>query len=188
MKNFFLTGLILLVLLAACGEDDAPLLPINQLSRFDGWQIVSVESDFAARVDEAVMALPDSTVDSSGLTREEIRGNYDDRIAAVTAIEDCERDDVLFFDGGLVVLVKDGADCPENSPPHVLDVFDLKRYSSDLSVTRLTLSDQANTESTEYEVVEVSEELLVLRQDRTVENNLILPPFSYTVTYTFRAR
>ncbi|NJB85353.1 hypothetical protein GGR26_001098 [Lewinella marina] len=186
LSLFFL--LFILLLTTACQDDDAPVAPVNQLSRFDGWQLVSVESDFAERVTAAVTALPDSTVEKSGLTREEIRGNYDVRIAAVTGVEDCERDDVLFFDAGWVVLIKNGADCPENSPPHVLAGFDLKRYSTDFSVTRLTLTDDARSESSEYEVVELDDERLVVRQSRRVENNLILPSFSYTITYTFRGR
>lgn len=188
MKSIVTLLAVGLLLLAASCDDDDPFNPLTTLSRFDGWFLVSVESDFAAQVDAAVAAVSDEDLLQLGQTRAELRAEFDDEIAAVTGVEDCELDNVIFFDQGVVAVIENGQPCPAGSGPDVLVDFNPRRYSSDLEVTRLTLNDDDGTFFTEYTVTTITPEAFSLQQDRTVTGNLVLPNFTYSITYNFRAR
>ncbi len=188
MKLQAYTFLLLLVIsLAGCNKEEDGIPPINQLSRFDGWQIDWVESDFSLMADEAVAALPDSVVVNSGMTREAIRARLELTVRQVTGVEDCERDDVLFLDDGITALGLAGEACADNAPKHVLTPFDRMTYSSDLEVTRVKFTDPADDTESVYQVIALNEQMLVLTRLRSYTNDPVVPKVDYGVTYHFTA-
>ncbi|WP_116124413.1 hypothetical protein [Lewinella sp. IMCC34183] len=180
--------LFVLLTAASCQKDTEPVSPINQLSRFDGWQIVTVESNIAAAADSTVAALPDSTVAQSGRTREEIRESLNPAIRGLTGVDDCERDDALFFESGVVAYGVAGTACDSTSLPHVLTPFNRMRYATDIDVTTLTIISQDETERTPYNVERINGEELVIQRQRRMAENLLVPAYPYNITYFFRAR
>ncbi len=187
MKFLVPLSLFLVITVSAC-EDDDVFNPLITLGRFQGWQIVSVESDLASNLMSAIVGIPDSTLLAYDTTVEELIEEKDSYVVATTIVESCEKDDALFFDLDVMGYGVDGEDCPPNGPEHVLTPFDDKAYAADLNVTKLTVSDPANSTESVYDVVTITAQELVLTQQRSVPAQEPIPAYTYSITYYFTAR
>ena len=103
-------------------------------------------------------------------------------------LEECERDDVLFFNDGVVAFGRTAVPCTDASERHILLPFDAKIYTTNQAVTRLTIVDPVRLDSSVYSVDELSDTRLVLSQVRNERPIIPLGPLNYSITYSFRAR
>lgn len=172
----------------ACSDDDEAATPLSNLGRFDGWQITTVESNLAEQISDAIYALPDSVIAQNDTTRVGLLAAQEDYINRLTGLEPCEQDDVLFFESGVSAYGRTGEPCPATGNTHILTPFHEKSYSSDLEVTRLTLTDPVSGGVSEYNVERISASELVLSQQRTTSNAGIIPAYTYNIRYRFTAR
>lgn len=187
MKQLFFFLLPLLFLAAACGDDD-DLDPIFNIGRADGWQVTLVDSDFAEKADAAIAAVSEADLQAANRTREELESTYAVFVARETLVEDCDRDDILFFlENGQMRIIKEGAVCPGPGDPNVLIGFNDNFFSTNLAATELTIRDVNDVLLAEYVIEELNSEVFRLGTNRMAPDSL-LGNFTYNVTYSLAAR
>lgn len=187
MKNFpsllLLSGITFATLsFSTCGSDD-DVNPISFIGRDFGWAIESVTSDFQERADAAIAALTDEEIAAAGRTRAEITETFNTIVDRETNVDDCDRDDGLFFvDNGEIRVLKGDVMCPEAGDPSVLDPFNNLNYVTNADATMMMVRFPGGALQSTYTIVELRDGLLELEQRRTVTDTLV-GSVAYDISY-----
>ncbi len=172
MKQFYF-GFLVLLLSAACGDDD-DINPISFIGNDNGWIIESVVSDFQAQADAAIAALTEAQLMNAGRTRAEIQEQFDALIATQTGVEACDLDDILFFvENGEMRIIKGNVDCPEPGNPTVLAPFNQNNYTTNADATLMTVRRSDGLTLGVYTIVELTADVMQLDQRRSVTDTLV---------------
>lgn len=183
MKQSYLLLLLTVLLIAACGNDDS-INPISFIGNDNGWVIESVTSDYQVQADAAIAALTEEALMMAGRTRAEVQAQFDASIATQTNVEDCDRDDLLFFvDNGEMRVIKGNVICAEPGDPTVLAIFNQNNYSTNADATRMTIRRSDGSTVGVYDITELTADIMQLDQRRTVTDTLVGP-----VEYDFQFR
>lgn len=174
MKQFFLCSSIFALSLGfGCVSDD-DFNPISFIGREAGWVIETINSDFQVQADAAIAALTDEQISAAGLTRAELTASYNARVASLTQVDDCDRDDVLFFlDDGQMRIIKGSITCMGAGDPTVLASFNNNVYSTDSGATRMTIRRPDGTIIHNYSINSLTPERMQLDERRTVADTLV---------------
>ncbi|WP_273445335.1 hypothetical protein [Neolewinella agarilytica] len=187
MKQFFFLLTIVLFITSCGGDDDGDLGRITFIGRDAGWVIASINSDLGEKSSAAVAATSDEDIAMTGQTRAEVEQQFIDLTLAETSVDNCDRDDVLFFlDNGQMRIIQGAEVCPEAGDPTVLMGFNDNFYSSDLGATMLVIRSDDGVELETYTVEELNASTFSLRTTRTF-SNLLVGSFTYEVSYTLQA-
>ncbi len=182
---FFLLTIVLFI--SSCGDDDGGLGRITFIGRDAGWVIASINSDLGEKSSAAVAATSDEDIATTGQTRAEVEQQFMDLTSTETSVDNCDRDDVLFFlDNGQMRIIQGADACPEDGDPTVLMGFHDNFYSSDLEATMLTVRSDDGVELGTYTVEELNANTFSLRTTRAF-SNLLVGSFTYEVSYTLEA-
>lgn len=181
-RPFLLLTFLVLCLTVGCDDDDG-LSPITNIGRVDGWRVHLIFSDFATQAEDAIANVSDAALAAADTTRSEISAAYAARVAQVTDVDDCDRDDVVIFStDGATGVVQGGVTCPGTGDPTVLFPFRGLNFATDADATELRLRNaQGQTVST-YEIRTLTGDRFILGQRRTVVDTL-LGDFTYDIEY-----
>lgn len=185
MKYFAYALLATACLLTSACLDDDDQGPITSIGRADGWFIESVTTDFQERFEDALAAVDDGTLAAADTTREAISDAYARDIAEVD-VDDCDRDDALFFLGdGQFTIIFGPNDCPDNL--NTLSFFVGQRYATDLAGTSLRLRNTDGMLLATYDIETINGDEFIFSRTVTVIDTL-LGDFNYEVEYELTAR
>jgi hypothetical protein len=185
MKQFTLLLFGLFLLSSGCGGDDDNRLTL--IGRADGWRVASVSSDLESLADAAIAALTEEQLSTDSRTRADIQQQYDLRIARETQVDDCDKDEILFFiENGQMRIIRGNVPCPEPGDPNVLVGFNDNFYQSDFDATQLVFRTSGGDQLATYEVLELTSSIFRLQTERTVIDSLV-PTLVYQVAYTLEA-
>lgn len=186
MKQFLFL-LSLLFLIASCGDDDGGLGRITFIGIPNGWVIASVESDLGAKSSAAVAAVSEEDLSMANTTRGELEQRFQNLTNEETGVDDCDRDDVLFFlENSQMRIIKGMVTCPGAGDPTVLMDFNDNFYSSDLQATRMNVRSPDDVELGVYTIEELDANNFRLSTTKTY-SDLLVGSFTYELTYIMRA-
>lgn len=174
MKQFILFALIAAAFISTgCGSDD-DFNPISFIGREAGWIIETINSDFQVQADAAIAALTDEQLSAAGRTRAELTASFNARVATQTQVEDCDRDDILFFlESGQMSILRGSVTCPEAGDPTVLAPFNNNTYTTNAAATRMTVRRLDGTIIHNYSITSLTPERMQLEERRTVADTLV---------------
>lgn len=186
MKQFlFLLSFVFLI--ASCGDDDGGLGRITFIGIPGGWVIASVESDLGAKSSAAVASTTDENINMANLTRAELEQRFQDLTDEETGVDDCDRDDILFFlDNGQMRIIKGVVTCPGVDDPTILMGFNDNFYSTDLGATMMTVRSADDVGLGVYTIEELDANNFRLTTTKSY-SDLLVGSFTYEITYSMRA-
>ncbi|MBC6995185.1 hypothetical protein QWY85_05650 [Neolewinella lacunae] len=173
MNKYFFVFALLVLGLSNCGEPDT-IGRVSFIGRADGWRADAVESNLESLAASAIAQLSDAQIAATGRTRESIQAQYDLRVTRETMVEDCDRDDLIFFlDNGQMRIIFGNVGCPDPQDPGILAGFNDNFYRADLDATRFELLRPDQSLIANFEVLELTENVFRLETTRTVTDSLV---------------
>lgn len=187
MKQLSLLSLLfVLFLTSACVDDDGGN-PIAFIGRADGWVIDNVDTDFGTKATAAINALTDEEIADDPRTRDAIVADYETRARTASQVDDCDRDDILFFvQNGVMRIILGNVPCAEDGDASPLAVFNDKIYSSNTDASEITIREPNGQFIDRFTVLELTEDRFTIETQRTVPDSL-LSDLNYMIQYNMIA-
>lgn len=186
MKRYSLLAFLFIFLSFGC-QDEEEINPIAQIGRADGWRLSAIDSDVEEKVTAAIAALTDEQIEADPRSREFLEQEYEDRVRALTTIDDCDRDDVFFFiSNGTMRLILQGETCPTDGDPNPLSTYSDRSYSLNNDASELTIRSSGGAFLDRFDILEISRSNLILEGSRTVSDS-IFTDLSYQIRYDLMA-
>lgn len=185
MKQIAILSFLILLLAAGCGsdDDDGFFNRIAQIGRLDGWIINEVISDYGAKVNDAIDALTDEEIAADPRSREELRMQYAALIRTATVVDDCDRDDVLFFlDNGLMRIILGDDACGTEGDPNPLARFHDRTYSVNIDATEMSVRANTGVFLGLYELDELNSGVFSFETEASVADS-IFTNLTYNIRY-----
>lgn len=191
MKQLSLLAFLLVLLVSACGDDDddGDLLfdRIARIGRADGWRLASVDSDFDARVNAAIDGLTDEQIAADTRTRDDLRQQYSPFIRAATTVDECDRDDILFFvQNGAMRIIGGDVECPVGGDPSPILRFNDRTYTTDGTASELTVRASSGELTGVYEIFDLTDEQFNFGTEVEVQDS-IFTDLTYSIRYNLVA-
>lgn len=184
MKQFYILSVLVLFFASGCLEDPE-ISPISRIGRPQGWFVNAVVSNFDTQVAAAIASTDDASFSAADTTRAGVTAIYEARIAAITQVEACDRDDIIFFlQEGPIRIIQMLEQCPEAGDPTVLARFQDRTWSTDGTATILRIRNGGVNQAV-YEVLEITDQDFRIRDTREVVDTLI-GTFTYDIEYQMK--
>jgi len=175
-----------LILVASCGEDDDGLGRITFIGRADGWKIVSINSNLESSSAAALADLTDAELAAANQTREEVAERLGTVTEEQTAVDDCDRDDIIFFlENGQMRIIRGGVTCPGGDLT-VLEDFNDNFFSTDLAATELKIRNPDGVDQFMFSINELTADSFVFSGTRIYVDGLV-GAVNYEIAYTLEA-
>ncbi|MTB51073.1 hypothetical protein [Lewinella sp. W8] len=181
---FLLLAAAAVIFHSGCTDNTDELGPITNIGRENGWVISSASTTLETVADGRIANLTDQEISDAGETRENLQQTYAARAAAQAGVDDCDRDDVLFFlENGAMRIIQGDMQCPEPGDPTVLSPFNDNFYVTDLDGTFMVVRNEEGTLIDEYTIVSISGTQFVVTATRELRLDNLVGAFNYTTTY-----
>jgi hypothetical protein len=169
---------------SGCTDNTGELGPITNIGRENGWIISSASTTLASVAEGRIANLTDQEISDAGETRENLRATYIAEAEAEAGVDDCDRDDVLFFlENGAMSIISGDVECPELGDPTVLAPFNGNFYVADFAGTSMVVRTEDGTLVDNYTIVTINENQFILTTSRELRLDNLVGAFNYTTTY-----
>ena len=186
-KLFWPFAFALLVLGTACvGDDDDDLPAITRIGRADGWFVDAINSDYRAAFEQQLASVSDQALAERDTSRAGITAATLPRIEQATSVDDCDRDDTIFFLGNGAISVIEGAVACPAGEPSITDFFDGNVFSTDFAGTEFRLRRSDGTLVGDFAITRLDDSF-VFRRTVSVQDSVI-GGYAYDLEFVLRER
>ncbi|MEL6846286.1 MAG: hypothetical protein AAFP02_24020 [Bacteroidota bacterium] len=185
MRQLFTLLVVAAALLyTGCTDNTGELGPITNIGRENGWIISSASSTLLTEATTRIANLTDQEISDAGETRENLMATYAAEADTQAEVNDCDRDDVLFFlENGAMRIIQGDMACPELGDPTVLSPFNDNFYVTDLEGTFMVVRTEDGTLVDEYTIVTITANQFVVTAARELRLDNLVGAFNFTTTY-----
>lgn len=185
MKQLTLLALLLVCLAPGCADDDDDTLfnRIALIGRADGWRLGEVVSDMDQVVNGAIDALTEEELADDPRDRDELRLQYAPIIRTATQVNDCDRDDVLFFvENGVLRIIQGDVPCGSGGDPNPLARFNNRTYTTDAQATEILIRATSGELLGTYDIEMLNDDLFAFEREVTVADS-VFTDVRYSIRY-----